>query len=201
MLLHLPVKCNFFLPILNTFIMIQFLKAIGIILIIISILAVVMSYTLKQKTERQNYRLVKTMQEIEIRFYPKAILATLKSPSETYTGNNNTNFRKLADYIFGSNQHSDKISMTSPVHMEKNSDGSSMSFVMPSKYTMEELPKPNDKNIELHYSDEGYYAVVKFGGYANEKIILNKETELKQKLSEHSITHNNKFVYLGYNAP
>jgi hypothetical protein len=59
-----------------------------------------MSYTLKQKTERQNYRLEKTMQEIEIRFYQKAILATLKSPSETYTGNNNTNFRKLADYIF-----------------------------------------------------------------------------------------------------
>lgn len=181
--------------------MIQFLKTIGVILIIIPILTVIMSYTLKQKTERQNYRLVKTMQEIEIRFYPKAIMATVKSPSGSYTGNSNNNFRKLADYIFGSNQRSDKISMTSPVHMKKNSDGSSMSFVMPSKYSMEELPKPNDKNIELHYSDEGYYAAVKFGGYASEKIILNKEDELKQKLSENGISHNNKFVYLGYNAP
>ena len=181
--------------------MIQFLKTISIILIVITILMVIMSYTLKQKTERQNYRLVKTMKEIEIRFYPKSIMATVKSPSETYTGNNNNNFRKLADYIFGGNQSSNKISMTAPVHMEKNSDGSSLSFVMPSKYTMEELPKPNDKNIELHYSDDGYYAAVKFGGYASEKIILNREDELKQKLKEIGISHNNKFVYLGYNAP
>lgn len=181
--------------------MLQFIKSASIILFMILLLIVIMSYTLKQKTERQKYRLVKTFQEIEIRFYPKAIMATVKAPSETYTGNSNNNFRKLAGYIFGSNKSSDKIAMTAPVHMEKNSTGSNMSFVMPESYTMERLPKPNDNSIELHYSEEGYFAVIKFGGYANEKTILNKEEELKKKLNEAKIIHNNKFVYLGYNAP
>ena len=177
--------------------MLQLIKTGSIILIIIFILIIIMSYTLKQKTERQNYRLVKTIQEIEIRFYPKAIMATVNSPSETYTGNSNNNFSKLAGYIFGGNQASNKISMTAPVHIES----SNMSFVMPANYKMEQLPKPNDESIKLHYSEEGYFAAIKFGGYANEKTIVKKEDELKRKLKELGILHNNKFVLLGYNAP
>ena len=181
--------------------MLQLIKTGSIILIIIFILIIIMSYTLKQKTERQNYRLVKTMQEIEIRFYPKAIMATVNSPSESYTGNSNNNFSKLAGYIFGGNQASNKISMTAPVHMERNNESSNMSFVMPANYKMEQLPKPNDESIKLHYSEEGYFAAIKFGGYANEKTIVKKEDELKRKLKELGILHNNKFVLLGYNAP
>jgi hypothetical protein len=181
--------------------MLQLIKTGSIISIIIFILIIIMSYTLKQKTERQNYRLVKTIQEIEIRFYPKAIMATVNSPSETDTGNSNNNFSKLAGYIFGGNQASNKISMTAPVHMERNNEISNMSFVMPSNYKMEQLPKPNDESIKLHYSEEGYFAAIKFGGYANEKTIVKKENELKIKLKELGILHNNKFVLLGYNAP
>lgn len=96
-------------------------------------------------------------------------MASVKSSSETYMGNSSDNFRKLAGYIFGANQSSNKISMTAPVYMEKDTASSKMSFVMPAQYNLNDLPKPQDSTIELHYSEEGYFAAIKFGGFANEK--------------------------------
>lgn len=177
------------------------LKATIILLSIVLVLFTIMSYTIKHKTERQSFKVVKAFSTIEIRFYPKAIMASVTSPSGSYTGNSSDNFRKLAGYIFGGNQSSNKIAMTAPVYMEKDANANKMSFVMPAEYSMEQLPVPQDSSIELHYSEEGYFAAIKFGGYANEKTIQQKEKDLKSELAANGIQFNGKFYYLGYNAP
>jgi hypothetical protein len=177
------------------------IKVLSITLALIIICYSLVTYAANKKVERQKYKLVKSIDNIEIRFYPKAVMATVISSNYSYTGNSSNSFRTLAGYIFGGNKSSEKISMTAPVHMELDTAGNSMSFVMPSEYNMSLLPKPNDANINLHYSQEGYYAVLKFGGFANEHKIENKIKELKSAIDKLGYKTIGTYSYLGYNAP
>ncbi|OSZ78052.1 hypothetical protein CAP35_07225 [Chitinophagaceae bacterium IBVUCB1] len=171
------------------------------IMILVLICYSAMMYAANRKVERQQYRLVKTIGDMEIRYYPKAIVATVASAGNSYMGNSNNHFRTLAGYIFGDNNTAEKISMTAPVRMDKDATGNKMSFVMPSGYDMNTLPKPNDSTVSLHYSKEGYYAVLKFGGYANEQKISRKINELKTAIANNGLTELGEYSYLGYNAP
>ena len=151
--------------------------------------------------EKQQYRVVKTEEEFEIRFYPPAILATVRSSARSYREFSSNGFRKIAGYIFGNNESSTKIAMTSPVHMDINDQTSSMSFVMPSKYSISELPKPNDPSLELHESPAQYVAALTFSGYANDEKIKKYSEQLKIALDQKGIKTVGHFSYLGYNPP
>jgi hypothetical protein len=153
------------------------------------------------KTEQQSYTVIWKKENLEARYYPKALMATVQDSDGKYKSSSNKNFRVLAGYIFGGNAKKESIAMTAPVHMEFGDNGSKMSFVMPAQYNLNDLPKPQDSTIELHYSEEGYFAAIKFGGFANENIILKKQEELKQELSDLKIQMIGNFFYLGYNAP
>ena len=179
----------------------NFIKIISLMFILLAIGYSAITYAANRKVERQKYLLVKSMYGIEIRFYPKAIMATVTSKGESYMGNSNNHFRTLAGYIFGGNKSSEKISMTAPVHMDKDSTGNKMSFVMPSQYSMDKLPQPNDRVVNIHYSQEGYFAVLKFGGFANEHKIEKKIDELKSTINRLCFKTLGEYSYLGYNAP
>ena len=93
-----------------------------------------------QRYETQAYELVEKFDDVEIRFYPEA--AKIKTKSD-YSGNNN--FRKLFNYIAGSNSRSEKIAMTTPVYMSE--DRQMMEFVLPKKYNTGSFPKPNNNEV------------------------------------------------------
>jgi hypothetical protein len=177
------------------------IRFISITLALTVICYSIVTYAANKRVKRQKYRLVKSINSIEIRFYPKAIMATVISDNESYTGNSSSSFRTLASYIFGSNKSSEKIAMTAPVYMDIDTGSNSMSFVMPSEYDMSQLPNPNDANINLHYSQEGYYAVLKFGGFANEHKIQEKITKLKSRIDNIGFKTISGYSFLGYNAP
>lgn len=71
---------------------------------------------------------------------------------------------------------SEKIAMTAPVTMEASNDGAPkggaerwrMHFVMPSKYTMATLPKPNDPRVQLREIPAHRMAAVRFSGLATQ---------------------------------
>ena len=170
-----------------------------IILFIITI-PIVMSFT-KTSIEKQKYRLVKKEKEFEIRFYPPAILATTRSAVKSYRELGSSGFRKIAGYIFGGNETSTKIAMTAPVHMDISDKGSSMSFVMPSQYSMDKLPRPADSRVELHESAAVYMAAIEFGGYANDEKIKQYADRLVQALNRNGIKTTGNPTFLGYNAP
>ena len=121
----------------------------SLLLIILLLIAVpiLMSFS-KARIEKQKYRVVKKEKDFEIRFYPPAIFATTRSTAKSYQEMGSSGFRKIAGYIFGGNETSAKIAMTAPVHMDINENGSSMSFVMPSEYTLDKLPRPADARVE-----------------------------------------------------
>jgi len=153
------------------------------------------------KTEEQKYRVIYSEEGFEIRFYPSAILATIYSDAKSYKQLAYPGFRKLAGYIFGDNESETKISMTSPVHMDFNNSGSSMSFVMPSSYNMENLPKPDDSSVILEKTEDLYVAVMQFKGYASDDKITEYSEKLKNLLNDKGIKYYGNFSYLGYDPP
>lgn len=174
----------------------------SLLLIILLLIAVpiLMSFS-KARIEKQKYRVVKKEKDFEIRFYPPAIFATTRSAAKSYQEMGSSGFRKIAGYIFGKNETSAKIAMTAPVHMDINENGSSMSFVMPSEYTLDKLPRPADARVELHESPAVYMAAVEFGGYANDQKIKLYAAQLSQSLNKNEIKTIGNPIYLGYNAP
>jgi hypothetical protein len=153
------------------------------------------------KTEAQKYSLILKEKEFEIRFYPSATVAKINSNAKTYKELSGPGFRKLAGYIFGGNATNTSIAMTSPVHMDLNDSGSSMSFIMPSAYTRENLPKPNDPDVIIQKTPDEYVAVLQFGGFASDKDLLFYAEKLHNILEEKGITSCGHARYLGYNPP
>jgi hypothetical protein len=153
------------------------------------------------KTENQKYNVLYNKGSIEIRYYPKSIMASVSMNVNKYKELSGSGFQVLASYIFGSNQNKKEIAMTSPVHMDMGDTLSTMSFVMPSEYSLEDLPQPNNPNISLHESKEEYTISIEFGGYATDKVISDKTKELKDWIQLHSIAVDDNFRYLGYNPP
>ncbi|MEN9525497.1 MAG: hypothetical protein RLZZ256_881 [Bacteroidota bacterium] len=175
---------------------------LSFLLIIVIILAIPVLMSFRSKNiEKQKYRVVKKEKSFEIRFYPPAIFATTRSAAKSYRELGSSGFRKIAGYIFGNNETSAKIAMTAPVHMDINENGSSMSFVMPSEYTLDKLPRPADARIELHESPAVYMAAIEFGGYASDQKIKQYADLLSQVLQKNGIKAIGNPTYLGYNAP
>jgi len=172
--------------------------AVIILLIILLQSFVIMS---TNKTEEQKYSIIQKYNNFEIRLYPSATIATINSNAKTYRDLSGPGFQKLAVYIFGGNEANTKISMTTPVQMDINDSVSTMSFVMPSAYTKENLPKPNDPNIKIKNTADEYVAAIRFGGYASDEDLKFYSEKLQNLLKENGITTFGNYRFLGYNPP
>jgi hypothetical protein len=169
---------------------------VGILIVFQSFMAVSTS-----NIEKQPYRLIQKDKSFEIRYYGAATFATIKSNATSYRELSSSGFRRIAGYIFGGNESSTKIAMTSPVHMDISAEGSSMSFVMPAKYNTRNLPKPNDASVEIHQSKPQYAAAIEFGGYVDDAALKKYTKQLQDKLQALNIKPIGHFRYLGYNPP
>ena len=147
--------------------------------------------------ETLRYTVLQKADGYEVREYPGHVVAEITLPGgfhETmYAG-----FRKVADYIFGNNSPEQKIAMTAPVIHEKSetipmtapvlhepapsSGAYTLSFVMPSSYAMNALPKPNNPDVRLREVQKTRMAVLAFSGYASERRTANKTAQLQDSL-------------------
>ena len=180
------------------------MKTFLIILGILTVLFIIFqAYTTMatNKSEEQPFKVIKTETDFEIRFYPSVTMATITSSAKSYKELGSSGFRKLAGYIFGGNDAKKQIAMTAPVHMDINDSMSSMSFVMPSTYNADNLPKPNDAAVNIKKTADEYVAAIKFGGFASDSDIKNQTETLKNALKAAGISYYGNFRYLGYNAP
>ena len=172
-------------------------------LIIFAVVFLIQSFIMVavNKTEEQKYTVILKDQNYEIRFYPSATLATISSHAKTYKELSGSGFRKLAGYIFRGNEAATQIAMTAPVHMDINDTLSTMSFVMPTSYNKENLPKPNDSGVQLKTTNDEYVAVIHFGGFASDKDLKYYSGKLQTILKEKGIITCGHPRYLGYNPP
>lgn len=152
-------------------------------------------------TQQQPYTVLRSTEDLEIRRYPEALIATVVRPGGAYSQVSNSGFRQLAGYIFGGNEGGQKIAMTAPVHMELGTDSARMSFVMPEELSMDSLPRPNDPDVRLQKAPEEVVAALRFGGFTSEEKIQEYSAQLLEELVRQGLTANGPVRYLGYNPP
>ena len=179
----------------------KILQTISTVAIGIFIIFQIYTTMSSSKTETQGYKVIQKEKLFEIRYYPAAIMAKITSTSKSYRDLGYSGFGKLAKYIFGGNSEKKQIAMTSPVHMDIGDSISTMSFVMPSNFKKDDLPKPDNAEIVIETSEPEYAAVITFGGFASTKRIKKYRDKLEKALKEKGLTYYGNFRYLGYNPP
>ena len=161
---------------------------------LIAIIFLNSSMVFSQKYETQEYQVVEQIDNAEIRFYPSAAMVKISTDQ-----NRNNNFGKLFRYITGNNQENEEIAMTTPVYM--SDQNKTMEFVLPKKYLTEDLPIPNDKDLEAYISSPRYFAAIRYSGYSNPNKILKHRNELKSILENNGLEIISDFYVLSYDAP
>jgi SOUL heme-binding protein len=97
---------------------------------------------------------------------------------------------------------SEKISMTAPVTEEQAGERAHrISFAMPSKFTLETLPEPQDPRITFKVIESRRTAAIRFSGRVHEKLAAQKTEELRAWLSRNGIVPKSNFVVALYNPP
>lgn len=132
--------------------------------------------------EKPKYRVIEKVGDVQVRQYDPMIVARTRVTG-SFEGAGNAAFRRLAKYIFGGNQRDQKISMTAPVsQMPDTADGEGywVTFMMPSKYRLEDLPRPEDNSIELVELPSRTMAAIRYRGGWSEKLYKKNEAKLKQ---------------------
>jgi hypothetical protein len=118
----------------------------------------------------------------------------------SYT-NEGGGFRRLFNYISGSNIDSIKINMTKPA-IQSNENGSTvMQFLLPSNFTEKNAPEPNDKDLKLKVIERGYYAVIKYSGRLSEKNFDKRRIILIDNLLKDNIEILSPAIRATYNTP
>lgn len=158
-------------------------------------------------TDTVRYEVFKTIEQIEIRRYPKLILATVEGLDDS------DSFQILFDYISGNNQPTRKIAMTAPVMSGRRSEkkiamtapvlstDSAFSFVLPTEFTPETVPVPLDPRLRLEEVPERVLAVIRFHGVARGGLVEREQTELLSVLKRNGIKPIGEPFLMRYNPP
>jgi hypothetical protein len=172
---------------------------IGTAVILIAIIGLNSFYM--GRIEKPAYTVEKELSaRIEIRQYASMVVAKTNLPGASFDDYGSQGFRNVASYIFGNNQQQQKIAMTSPVIMEQGQEAS-MYFVMPKQYAKSDLPQPNSSRIEITEVQPKRLAVIRFGGWANDRRIAKFKALLKAALEKENIPYKEPFLFMAYNAP
>ena len=152
------------------------------------------------KVETPKFKILSTFNNIEIRAYKPMLIAEI-DVRETRKEAVSQGFRSLADFIFGDNIRNDKIKMTAPVVQQSSSQGWKVSFVMPSSYTIHDIPKPLNNEIIIKEIPARKMAVIKFNGRNEEDNISKYENKLLKFMEQNNFVHEENPEYAFYNPP
>ncbi|OAN37770.1 SOUL family heme-binding protein [Mycolicibacterium iranicum] len=169
---------------------------------------------IRSGTEEPFYLLVELSGDVEIRRYGPRIAAQTSVTGDEEQARND-GFRRLAGYIFGGNrrkakiamtapvaQQSERIAMTAPVAQSRNGGGESViRFFMPSKWSMELLPEPEDDRVELVEVPSETYAVLRFSGDRSPQAVAAKTSELLNVLRDSNFAPTGETVAWFYDPP
>ena len=170
-------------------------------------------------TEEPKFTLLEKDQSFELRLYEPKILAEVLV-SGTMREASSKGFKLIADFIFGNNiatsgksekismtapvliePHAEKIFMTAPVNVEQSGAGWKVNFVMPSQYTLETLPKPNNPLVKIKPIPAKKFAVIQFSGLVDEEKMAKKVNDLEQWISTKQLKVVGNAELARYNPP
>jgi SOUL heme-binding protein len=188
-----------------------------LLLLVIAVLWSVWGY-FASRAESAVYTVLEKKQGYEIRLYAPHILAQTTTSGD-YNSSMNSGFRIIAGYIFGDNTENKSVAMTVPVLTQETSSSQkiamtvpvltsdlegakTMSFVMPSGSTLENLPVPNDARVKLLEIPETRKVALRFSWYRSQSNIESHKTKLQNMLTRDSIaTGTSTLEFATYNGP
>ena len=176
---------------------------ISIITICFSLLFVMLAWFMLPKfLEQPKYKVVRKENDIEIRSYDKILMSSVKVYGNQYNALRK-GFQPLVRYIGAKERDSEKISMTAPVIQATNdeSENWTVSFAMPSKYNIDNLPKPSNDDIYFEEIQPSLAAVIRFSGVADTNLLNQKASVLKRWLELNGYTESSSPKFLFYNDP
>ncbi len=85
--------------------------------------------------------------------------------------------------VMDTTKTSESIAMTAPVMDTLSSSGKRIvAFIMPSSYTLETLPKPDNANIRFRLVEKSQRAVLRYTWYATSTRVEEKKKALRDIL-------------------
>ena len=152
--------------------------------------------------EQPKYTVVKKENNLEIRRYAKILTSSVKVEGDQYYALRK-GFQPLVRYIGAKERNSEKISMTAPVIQSVNDENGNwtISFAMPSKYSLDNLPQPENDSIYFQEIEPSLAAVIRFNGKADEKLLNLKSGILMRWVDSKGYAKLSRPKFLFYNDP
>ena len=146
-------------------------------------------------TEQLKYQTLDVNEIYEIRKYSDRLVI------ETKTSNQNSSFRKLFNYISGSNEKNQEIKMTAPVTQIEKNGNMTMQFYLPSEFDESNVPNPSNSEVKILNMKGGYFAAITYSGRASDKNFLKHKEILENQLKEDNISILSPPIRATYNSP
>ena len=166
--------------------------------------------------EEPAYELERATDTYELRRYPPVRVATTTITASAADAGNRA-FRILAGYIFGGNRSRESIAMTAPVTQARGEkiamtapvtqqrgeaqDRYVVSFVMPTHYTLETLPVPDDERVRLEEIPARRVAVRRYRGTRSQARYEAELAQLRSALERDGLETIGEPVFARYNSP
>lgn len=175
--------------------------------------------------EEPPFDVLKKNSEFELRSYQPMVIAEVVVQGDVIAAGKE-GARLVKDYIFGEGAQEaaaaeqksrESISMTVPVTMEKTpqkiamtvpvtmesavGSGYRLHFVMPSKYTMQTLPKPADPRVSLREVPAQKVAAVRFSKFTTEATIAEQTSLLQAWITQQGLKAVGKPQFARYDPP
>ncbi|WP_296578130.1 heme-binding protein [Phreatobacter sp.] len=172
---------------------------------------------LMSNVEQPRYGLVMRDGPVEVRDYPAMVVAEVTRAGDRGSAVR-AGFRPLAAYIFARDRGGESVSMTAPVTQQRETIAMTapvtqmparseageawiVRFIMPSKYTLETLPKAAGDDVRLLPVPAARRAAIRFSGVATDELIASNEAALRIWLAGRGFTILGAPTYAYYNDP
>lgn len=164
--------------------------------------------------ETPSYKVIQSKGKIEIREFDPMVIAEVQVVGRRKDAIS-SGFKLLADYIFGNNisqenidttatiqrPASEKIAMTAPVQQQLANNSWLVSFVMPSEYNLEDLPKPKNIEVKLKNVPVKRFVTIQFSGTSSDENLAKHKKLLVEFIKTNSISVTGTSKYAFYNPP
>ncbi len=175
-----------------------------------------------KELETPRYQIATAEGQLELRVYEPYVIASVTVEGD-FDSSSRQGFRLLAGYIFGANTSQTKIAMTSPVSIKPNQQPETQSeqltmtapvtttlnkegkwtvtFSMPSKYSLETLPIPEEKRVQLSVTKPQRFAVNIFSGRTTPESLKIEEKRLREWIKSQGLETRGDVTVARYNDP
>ncbi|HML73681.1 MAG TPA: heme-binding protein [Anaerohalosphaeraceae bacterium] len=184
-------------------------------LIIVLIFPVLICSCATVGIEKAKYTVLEKKGSLELRQYEPQIIAETTVDAD-FDQAGNMAFNRLYNYISGRNitqesirmtapvnqaASAEKIAMTAPVNQQQTQGKYAVSFLMPSKYSLETIPQPLDSSVQIRQVPARKIAAIRYSGTWSQKRYEQKKTILESFIQEKGLNPTDQPIFARYDPP